>query len=104
MPAKSNDVLEEQIKQIFKILESNKEDYMGIFWRIEKMLLEIKNDSVTNEQLDYALKLHEAHSVARHEKIETDMVMLKRIVWWAVFGVLAALWKSFVGLFDLIIK
>jgi hypothetical protein len=81
MPAKNNDVLEEQIKMLFRMLEDNKKDYISIFQEIKQMLAEIKTDSVTKDQLDSALKLHEAHSVARHEKIEADMVMLKRIVW-----------------------
>lgn len=78
MPQKNNDVLEEQIKMLFRMLEENKKDYMGIFVRIEKMLADIKTDSVTKEQMDSALKLHEANSVSRHNDVERDVTMMKK--------------------------
>lgn len=81
---KSNDVLEEQIKMLFKMLEDNKKEYLSIFIEIKQMLSDIKTDSITKEQLQSALALHEAKSIARHDEIERDVAMVKRTLWWVV--------------------
>lgn len=81
---KSNDVLEEQIKMLFKMLEENKKDYLSIFTEIKQMLSEIKSDAITKDQLKSALELHEAKSVARHEEIERDVMRIKSTLWWVV--------------------
>ncbi len=48
------------------------------------MLADIKNDSVTKEQLKSTLDLHEEKSRARHSELENDVTMMKRTLWWVV--------------------
>lgn len=93
MPPKSNDALEEQIKMLFEITKE-----------IKQMLTDMRWESVSKDQLESALKLHEAQSKARHDKLEADIVILKRIIYTLGAGVLTALGKSFAGLFAFIIK
>ena len=93
MPPKNNDVLEEQIKMLFEITKD-----------IKQMLTEMRGESVSKDQLKSALDLHEAQSKARHDRLEADIVILKRIIYTLGAGVIAALGKSFAWLFSLIIK
>lgn len=93
MLPKNNDVLEEQIKMLFEITKD-----------IKQMLTEMRGESVSKDQLKSALDLHEAQSKARHDRLEADIVILKRIIYTLGAGVIAALGKSFAWLFSLIIK
>ena len=91
--SKSNAVLAEQIKMLFEISKE-----------IKQMLTEMRGESVSKDQLKSALDLHEAQSKARHDRLEADIVILKRIIYTLGAGVIAALGKSFAWLFSLIIK
>lgn len=93
MPSKNNDVLEEQIMMLFEITKD-----------IKQMLTEMRGESVSKDQLKSALDLHEAQSKARHDRLEADIVILKRIIYTLGAGVVTALGKSFAGLFAFIIK
>lgn len=104
MPEKSNDVLEEQIKMLYKMSEESKKDFLGALTEIKNILNEMRSEFVTREQLKATLELHEEKSKARHDKLESDIVILKRIIYTLGAGVLTALGKSFAGLFSLIIK
>lgn len=84
MLPKNNDVLEEQIKMLFEITKD-----------IKQMLTEMRGESVSKDQLKSALDLHEAQSKARHDRLEADIVILKRIIYTLGAGVIAALGKSF---------
>lgn len=64
----------------------------------------MRSGFITAEQFKATLELHEEKSKARHDKLETDIVILKRIIYTLGAGVLTALGKSFAGLFSLIIK
>lgn len=103
-PQKSNAVLEEQIKQLSKTTEENKETFLDILNDIKKILQEMRSEFVSKEQLRGALELHEEKSKSRHERLENDIIILKRIIYTLGAGVLTALGKSFAGLFSLIIK
>ena len=104
MPPKSNDVLEEQIKTLFRMQEDNKKTFLDALWEIKQILQEMRSEFVSREQLKSSLDLHEEKSKARHDKLESDIVILKRIIYTLGAGVLTALGKSFAGLFSLIIK
>ena len=84
MPSKNNDVLEEQIMMLFEITKD-----------IKQMLTEMRGESVSKDQLKSALDLHEAQSKARHDRLEADIVILKRIIYTLGAGVVTALGKSF---------
>lgn len=90
---KSNAVLAEQIKMLFEISKE-----------IKEMLHEMKWKTVSKEEMEKALQIHEIQSKARHDKLEADITILKRIIYTLVAGVVTALGKSFAWLFSLIIK
>lgn len=93
MAPKNNDVLEEQIKMLFEITKE-----------IKQILTDMSGKSVSKDQLETAIKLHEAQSSARHSLLEADIVTLKRIIYTLWSWVILALGKSFAGLFAFIIK
>ena len=92
-PSKSNAVLEEQIKMLFQMMAE-----------IKDILTSMKDNTVSKDQLKSALDLHEALSKARHDRLESDIVILKRIIYTLGTGVIVALGKSFASLFSFIIK
>lgn len=59
---------------------------------------------ITSEQMKATLDLHEEKSKARHDRLESDIIILKRIIYTLGAGVITALGKSFAGLFAFIIK
>lgn len=104
MAWKSNDVLATQIDTLFKLQEDNKKTFLGALNEIKQILQEMRWEFVSREQLKSTLELHEEKSKARHDRLEQDIVILKRIIYTLGTGVLVALGKSFAGLFSLIIK
>lgn len=104
MTEKSNDVLAEQIKMLFKMNEDSQKSFLWALDEIKKILNEMRSEYISREQLKQALELHEEKSKSRHEKMESDIVILKRIIYWVVLAIVSAFWKSFLALFSLIIK
>lgn len=93
MPPKSNEALVEQVKILFEMVKE-----------VKQILTEMRNESVSKDQLKSALELHDAKSEARHQKLEDDIIILKRIIYGVIIAVFSAFWKSFLALFSFIIK
>jgi ferritin-like metal-binding protein YciE len=92
-PRKSNDAVVEQVKILFEMIKE-----------IKQILTDMRNESVSKEQLKSALELHDAKSEARHQKLEDDIIILKRIIYGVIVAVFSAFGKSFLALFTFIIK
>lgn len=78
---KSNDVLATQIDTLFKMQEENKKTFLDALREIKDILQEMRSEFVSREQLKSTLDLHEEKSKSRHDKLEADIVILKRIIY-----------------------
>ncbi len=93
MPPKSNDALSARIDSLVETMQ-----------RVENILERMEWKFISKEEVTYILQAHEAKSNARHQQLELEVWLIKKVMWTILGTVWAYALNSFLGLFNLIIK
>ena len=93
MKPDSNDVLSTRIGALVESLN-----------RIELALERMEGKFITKEEVALILQAHEAKSNARHQQIESEVSIIKKIGWTIIGSVGLYALNSFLHLFNFVIK